>query len=170
MPSTFGDQLRLFALSVDVISQARFDRVARLIDDYCNETLAIDTTRLYLASDIDGNPGLRRYKLGVLDAIASCRYAICYFSQRGEDGNYHDNPNVVFEAGMFHGRVDEITTVPSSWIPIREKQSADLPIDFAQERILIPERTRSGALKTAVFANLLRQQLESMLVHQESTR
>ncbi len=99
----------------------------------------------------------------LLEAIASARYGICYFSQKVGDGAYIDNVNVVFEAGMFHGRVDEITPVPASWVPIREQQSPDLPFDFAQERILWVERTRTGKLRTKSFATAMRRNLDALL-------
>lgn len=363
MPPTFGDQLRLFALSVDVIGITRFNRVNRLIDEYCRETLGIEFTKLHLAGEVDGRPGLKRYGMGafelesvrairtpegsynghtslahdkrkplwivsatgkqklencdrfsdqwsglkaipayrtaggaqesgiktsiivpvlaegevlgvlhfgtsdyieitdeakselskiaetlgilirlfraadaqrsstgtaldnlqqlltrplpkltkpkiflassasaeadvisvvldvlkerayaerldlvywkvmdqpgninrqLLEAIASCRYGICYFSQRAGEG-YVDNVNVVFEAGMFHGRVDEITPVPASWVPIRERRSPDLPFDFAQERLLWVERDKSGVLRTRLFAAALRGRLDGLL-------
>lgn len=364
MATTFGDQLKLFGLSIDVVGLERFNRVNRLIEEYCRETLGIEFTRLYLESDVDGQVGLRRYGMGaievenvrsiraadgsyngqtslafdkrkplwivsatgkqklencdgyvdqwsrlksipayrtagaaeesniktsivvpivdarnvlgvlnfgtseyieiteeakselskiaealgvlirlfraadaqksnteaalenlqallsgplpkltkpmiflasssdaeadvvdailgvlreraytermelvywkamdqpgninrqLLEAIAQCRYGICYFSQKNGEGEYTDNVNVVFEAGMFHGRVDELTPVPASWIPIREVQSPDLPFDFAQERILWVERARNGALRTKAFAAALRRRLDAML-------
>ena len=49
MATTFGDQLKLFALSVDVMGIDRFNRVNRLIEEYCQDTLGIEFTRLYLA-------------------------------------------------------------------------------------------------------------------------
>ncbi len=54
MPPTFGDQLKLFALSVDVMSLDRSNRVNRLIDEYCRETLGIEFTKLHLAHDVEG--------------------------------------------------------------------------------------------------------------------
>lgn len=364
MATTFGDQLKLFGLSIDVVGLERFNRVNRLIEEYCRETLGIEFTRLYLESDVDGQVGLRRYGMGaievenvrsiraadgsyngqtslafdkrkplwivsatgkqklencdgyvdqwsrlksipayrtagaaeesniktsivvpivdarnvlgvlnfgtseyieiteeakhelskiaetlgilirlfrshdaqrastesalenlqqflsrplpkltkpkiflassmlaeadvigvvldvlrqkayaerldlvywkqmeqpgninkqLLEAIASCRYGICYFSQKVAEGEYSDNINVVFEAGMFHGRVDEATPIPASWIPIRERESPELPFDFAQERILWVERTKKGALKIKSLAASLRSRLDAML-------
>ncbi|SET52325.1 hypothetical protein SAMN05216326_1333 [Nitrosomonas marina] len=365
MPLTFGDQLKLFALSVDVVDIDRFNRINRLIDEYCRETLGIESTKLHLASEVDNQPALKQYGMGALDiehvrtiktsngnynsltslaygkrkplwivsangkqnlkkcssgfsdlwsglktlpdyktngsidekelrtsiiipichkndmlgvmnfetsdyieitdeakselskitetlgilihlfrsadaqktsttaaldnlqqllsrplpkltkpkiflassadaeadvisavcnvldestytekldliywkdmnqpgninqqlleAIASCRYGICYFSQKVADNDYIDNINVVFEAGMFHGRVDEITPEPASWIPIREKQSPELPFDFAQERILWVERNKNGTLKTKPFVNTFRKKLDILI-------
>ena len=99
----------------------------------------------------------------LLDAIGSCRYAVCYFSQPGDDGIYRDNPNVVFEAGMFHGRMDHVSILPASWIPIREQQSETVPFDFAQERLVIPERSDAGELRATALADLLRKRLLTML-------
>lgn len=364
MLPTFGDQLKLFALSVDVVGVVRFNRINQLIDEYCRETLGVEFMKLYLASEVDGRPGLKRYGMGaleiensrpikssdgslngqtslayskgkplwivsvngrqklqgcdqcsdqwsnlksipaylptgsvnesgiktsiivpipnedhvlgvlnfgisdyieitdeaksellkiaetlgilirlfraadaqkssteaalenlqhflsrplpkltkpkiflassmaaepdvigvvldvlkekayaerldlvywkdmnepgninrkLLEAIASCRYGICYFSQKVAEGEYVDNINVVFEAGMFHGRVDEITPLPASWIPIRERQSPDLPFDFAQERILWTQRNKAGALSTKNFAAALRRSLDALI-------
>ena len=99
----------------------------------------------------------------LLDAIGSCRYAVCYFSQPGDDGIYRDNPNVVFEAGMFHGRMDHVSILPASWIPIREQQSETVPFDFAQERLVIPDRSDAGELRATALADLLRKRLLTML-------
>lgn len=99
----------------------------------------------------------------LLKEIGRCRYAICYFSQRSVTGEFVDNANVLFEAGMFHGRVDEISLVPGSWIPIREAASPDAPFDFAQERILAPDRDEGGALNTELFAESFRGRLDAML-------
>ncbi len=99
----------------------------------------------------------------LIDAICACRYAICYLSERNENGEFRDNSNVIFEAGMFHGRTDEVSSVPSSWIPVREKESPKPPFDFAQERMLIVQRNKSGSLKEKIFVSKFRSRIKAML-------
>ena len=99
----------------------------------------------------------------LVDAISNCRYAICYLSEKNEAGEFRDNPNVIFEAGMFHGRTEAINAVPSKWIPIREKDSPKPPFDFAQERILLVERNKDNRLNQKVFANKFCEMVDAML-------
>ena len=74
----------------------------------------------------------------LLQVISKCQYGICYFSEQGENGQFFDNPNVIFEAGMFHGKTSMLRGAASSWIPIRERKEKSGPIffDLDQERIL----------------------------------
>ncbi len=126
--------------------------------------LGEDTYKKYLdlvywkAMDKPGNINQQ-----LLEAISECRYGICYFSQNVAENIYEDNINVVFEAGMFHGRVDGLSSSPSSWIPIREHQSPELPFDFASERILWVPRSKLGNLNERSFASNLRKTLNSFL-------
>jgi hypothetical protein len=99
----------------------------------------------------------------LIEAIRNCRYAICYLSRKNSAGDFRDNRNVIFEAGMFHGRTEETSAVPSRWIPVREKDSHRPPFDFAQERILLVERNKDGSLKQKVFANKFRERVVAML-------
>lgn len=99
----------------------------------------------------------------LIEAIRNCRYAICYLSRKTNSGEFRDNRNVIFEAGMFHGRTEETSAVPSRWIPVREKDSPKPPFDFAQERILLVERNKDGSLKQKVFANKFRERVDAML-------
>lgn len=89
----------------------------------------------------------------LLNNIAACRYGLCYFSEEHVEGGhrFRDNPNVLFEAGMFHGRSDEMASSPKSWLPIREEDSPDIPFDFAQQRILWVKRDDDGKLKDEIF-------------------
>jgi hypothetical protein len=54
-----------------------------------------------------------------------------------------DNPNVIFEAGMFQSLTNVAATeAPTGWIPIREPPDLcpSPPFDFAQQRMIIVER------------------------------
>ena len=99
----------------------------------------------------------------LIDAICNCQYAVCYLSEKNKEGLFVDNRNVIFEAGMFHGRTDEVSDVPSKWIPVREMDSPKPPFDFAQERILMVERNKNGSLKQKIFANKFRDRIQAML-------
>ena len=110
------------------------------------------------------NPG--NINQQVLDDIASCRYGICYLSEKNKSGakpEYLDNSNVVFEAGILHGKNDSGSSVISSWIPVRENESPKLPFDFAAERMLHVPRLVNGELNTKLFEETLEKGLISML-------
>jgi hypothetical protein len=80
------------------------------------------------------------------DKILKSRFGICYLSEPAHDAGsktrFVDNANVLFEAGMLHALANATGSPPSSWIPIREKDSPPAPFDFSHERIL--EVPRSG--------------------------
>lgn len=106
----------------------------------------------------------------LLRSIRNCRFGICYLSEPSEGQEppqYRDNSNVVFEAGMFHGRVGDIDA-PVSWIPVREKDSPNSPFDFAAERMItVPrmEDEHAGEIDDALFVERLRNSLDLMLSH-----
>lgn len=109
----------------------------------------------------------------LLKVISKCRYAICYFSEKNEDGEFVDNPNVIFEAGMFHGRTSALGGATSLWIPIREvnqgenqeeKSEDDIFFDLNQERILKIKRNKDGSLKKSAFEAELSQRIDSMIL------
>ena len=96
----------------------------------------------------------------VIEKIRTSRYGICYLSEaaaEGSDSLYQDNPNVLFEAGMFHilrsNRADSL----HGWLPIREAAElcGEVPFNFANERILIVPRS-DGAVDDEVLAERLR--------------
>ena len=101
----------------------------------------------------------------LLQVVSKCRYAICYFSEKGEEGPFVDNPNVIFEAGMFHGRTSTLGGAASFWIPIREEQSNDeIFFDLDQERILKIKRNKDGSIKKGAFETELNRRIESMIL------
>ena len=97
----------------------------------------------------------------LLSILGTCRYGICYFSEPHPDAEntYQDNDNVVFEAGMLHGRTNTISSRPVAWIPIREKNSGDAPFDFRNERTIEVPRSDEGELDT----NQFREQLQRLV-------
>ena len=102
----------------------------------------------------------------VMKTIKACRYGICYFSEpAGEGEGYKDNFNVIFEAGMFQGRINPaVGEHTANWIPIREENSPDIPFDFAQERILmVPRKEKNQALDNEAFAKDLASAVAAML-------
>ncbi|MCG8047450.1 MAG: hypothetical protein N0C89_02265 [Candidatus Thiodiazotropha endolucinida] len=101
----------------------------------------------------------------LLNELGTCRYGVCYLSERIPDAQpalYQDNPNVVFEAGMLHGRSDANSPPPASWIPIREKNSTDAPFDFASERMIIVPR-QNGRLQVSQFKTMFRNRLDALI-------
>jgi hypothetical protein len=103
--------------------------------------------------------------LRLIEEIARSTFGICYFSEpaAGPDGQFEDNPNVLFESGMLHSLTNSPVGAPSGWIPIREKQSPRIPFDFASERILLIERSRDGKLMKEQFRSNLRAKVNALL-------
>ena len=134
--------------------------VTELITNILKEEFS-DKVNLVNWKDID-QPGNISQQL--VEAINTCRYAICYLSEKEETGEYADNRNVIFEAGMFHGRTEETSAVPTRWVPVREINSHEPPFDFAQERILLVDRNKDGRLKEKAFAKKFRDRVGAMLI------
>jgi hypothetical protein len=101
--------------------------------------------------------------LGLIEEIARSRFGICYFSEPSDDQGFIDNPNVLFEAGMLHSLTNSPVTVPTGWIPIREKQSPKIPFDFASERMIIISRAHDGKLASETFRSDLRRRVGVLL-------
>ena len=78
----------------------------------------------------------------LMKEISNSAYAIIYFSEIDDEekGTFRDNPNVVYEAGMFQSQKYDTLSPTKFWIPIREKNSPKLPFDFAKERTILIER------------------------------
>jgi hypothetical protein len=144
----------------DLVTNAQFPRLARpqvfvahpqradgRVTDVMREVLRQYKARIDVTywSDIN-EAGNVTTQIG--EKIVNSRYGICYLSEPAVDGNsgtrFVDNPNVVFEAGMLHALANAPSGPPSSWIPIRERESPPAPFDFAHERILEVPRLSTG--------------------------
>lgn len=99
----------------------------------------------------------------ITSTLTSATYGLCYLSEpTGEPGCYTDNPNVVFEAGMFHALTSD-QQGQTRWIPIREKGVTPAPFDFAHDRMLMVPRDDQARLNTQKFRTELTKRLESLL-------
>ncbi len=67
---TFAELLRQFALSVDIVDQATFNRVRDHVVEYMRNELEAAYFGLMTRSTIDGQPGLQGAKL-LEDLVAS---------------------------------------------------------------------------------------------------
>ena len=100
----------------------------------------------------------------ISDKIRSSSFGICYFSEPDplKEGYFIDNPNVLFEAGMLHVLTESQTDASANWIPIREKNSPNIPFDFAQERIIEVIRLDQGTLNRDDFKDQLTRRLKDL--------
>lgn len=104
----------------------------------------------------------------ILQVISQSAFGVCYFSEKSSEENsiYKDNSNVVFEAGMLHALTNnDIAYSPESWIPIREKDSTDMPFDFAAERIIVLRRDKNGKLNKDRLESELKDRLKEITRH-----
>lgn len=116
--------------------------ILNVLEDFRNQI----RVHYWQESSASGNINLE-----ILKQIKESRFGLCYFSEPAADPKspfeYQDNVNVVFEAGMFQSRTDPIEPRRSTgWIPVREQEplSPPPPFDFAQQRMVIIERSDSG--------------------------
>ena len=97
------------------------------------------------------------------EAILTSEYGVCYFSQLGEtDGSIVDNPNVIFEAGMFYALTSSLDG-KSRWLPIREKSSHAPPFDFAADRLVNVQRNSNGAVNIQSLRAEIHKRLDALL-------
>src|SRR6266542_1049872 len=102
--------------------------------------------------------------LQLIEQIAKSRFGLCYFSEPARDGGeFEDNPNVLFEAGMLHSLTNAPAGRPSGWVPVREKRSSRVPFDFASERIVIVPRNENGEVMEERFRSDLRRRMRALL-------
>ena len=99
----------------------------------------------------------------MFEDINSSRYGICYFSEYSkEKKKYVDNSNVMFEAGLMHGKFRTFNDENPLWIPIREKDSLAFPFDVQGFNTLIVPRNKKGKLEEEEFAEMLKNFMETM--------
>jgi hypothetical protein len=97
------------------------------------------------------------------EAILTAEYGICYFSEPDHNSNlFVDNPNVIFEAGMFHALTSS-SDGQSRWIPLREERSEAPPFDFAADRLLKIGRKTNGQLNEQAFRSEIKKRLNALL-------
>lgn len=112
------------------------------------------------ANDTDPGP----ISSQIVDQIRASRIGICYLSEKRDDGTFSDNPNVLFEAGMFHVLRGNAGSNLEGWLPIRENSElcGQLPFNFAGDRALIVPRNGEG-LNEPLFKERFRQHLERLI-------
>ena len=100
----------------------------------------------------------------ILDTIAKSEYGICYFSEPDGSSRFRDNPNVLFEAGILQALTNDRSTFPRGWIPIRESEelSGPPPFDFAQELMIIVQRS-NGAANLDSFRHELNRMMDTLI-------
>jgi hypothetical protein len=105
-------------------------------------------------------------------SIAAAEFGICYLSERHPDDplRYIDNPNVLFEAGMFQMshqlRDDPSDADAARWIPVRESRalSGPVPFDIAGDRVLtVPRDTETGEVDTEKLSASFREAVRELM-------
>ncbi len=103
-------------------------------------------------------------------AIAHCSFGVCYLSERVKQGSgfeYHDNPNVLFEAGMLHSLSFDPASILAGWIPVREGTTS-IPFDIRPERILDVPRRPNQTLDTRKLKDALSSMITESWLNRES--
>ena len=96
--------------------------------------------------------------------IRSAAFFVAYLSQpdgEDEDGRpqYADNPNVLYEAGVFQGLAADSTSGTKHWLLIREPASPQAPFDIMTVNTLIVDRDDTGDLDGGKFGTRVRERL-----------
>ena len=117
----------------------------------------------------------------IIEEIRTSQIGILYMSEKKDQAEssdteikYQDNPNVLFEAGIFHAFSKSIFTEDDDsnlnsiyqvkkWIPIREENSDKTPFDFAQERKVIVRRYGEEGVNLEQLENDLNKRLDACL-------
>jgi len=127
--------------------------IKEIIDeDYSKDILFCDWNEKRLPEQISE---------AVFQEIAHSQYGIYYFSEFNSCDNqyrYHDNRNVIFEAGLHQGRDSD-----PNWILIREEASENISFDFNNFRRINVPRDSKDALKKEAFKVLLKETLDAMI-------
>lgn len=98
----------------------------------------------------------------VIRDIGNSEFGICYFSEPTTQGQFQDNANVLFEAGMMQALANSPGAQHKAWIPVRERESASIPFDIASERILLVDRA-DGKLDKSSFTEAFRQRVNAFV-------
>lgn len=126
--------------SIFVASSSKADKaVMGAIQSVLNEFSDQLDVHYWKESSKSGN-----INLDILQQVKESQFGLCYFSEPIDDPKYKykDNVNVVFEAGMLQSQTNpSVTDSPVGWIPIREQESPPAPFDYAQQRMIIVERS-----------------------------
>lgn len=139
--------------------------IRRILEDEFNEIFELD-----FWEEESSSGAINEH---VRSAIASAEFGICYLSEKISDEplKYLDNPNVLFEAGMFqmlHQLRDDAEDYNSArWLPIRETEqiTTSLPFDIAGDRMLVvPRDPATGEVDTEKFGKDLRKAIQSLIV------
>jgi len=101
----------------------------------------------------------------IIRAITKSKFGVCYFSEPdpGSVQEYIDNPNVIFEAGMFQSLTNSPREKPIGWVPIREEKSPPPPFDYGSDRILIIKRLNDHSLNQQAFGADLKRRISALL-------
>ena len=97
--------------------------------------------------------------------IGGATYFVAYLSeQQGEAAKhaFFDNPNVMYEAGMFQGLVNDVTQRATSWLLVREPDSL-APFDISTVNMLLVPRKKSGSLKKSEFTESLSKRIANLI-------
>lgn len=109
--------------------------------------------------------------LQLVEKIGKAQYGVCYMSEEVEpeqrpangDHRFKDNPNVLVEAGMLHVVTATDALSGTGWIPIREKDSPEVPFDLGNQRMVLVERDADGEANIEEFRKDLTAKIESLL-------
>ncbi|MDJ0676521.1 MAG: nucleotide-binding protein [Calothrix sp. MO_167.B42] len=100
----------------------------------------------------------------IINAINSSSFGIVYLSEPNMNHDYQDNPNTLFESGMFQALSNEPSSPVFGWIPIREKEGLRIPFDLASDRILIVPRLKTGELNSEYFCRELKERIDALII------
>jgi len=178
------DALRRLHFGYDAAANAFRGRTVFLASSGRADKVVVDTINSVLKTDFADHFDVEFWAEdsasgGINDqvraAIAAAEFGICYMSEPVQDGTdtvqYVDNPNVLFEAGMFQMshqlRDDPSDHNVARWIPIREALdiTTPLPFDFASDRVLIvPRDATTGEVDTEEFADRFRRAIDGLII------
>ena len=142
--STFSSKIRILKEGKARIFMAFPENCERHIIDTIKETIDGFETLEGISWDQNYHSGSINEK--IVEDILRSDLGIAYFSEFSSTGEkkYRDNPNVLFEAGMFESCQRIGGRGPLAWIPVREASSEGFPFDVANLNTVIVRRDENG--------------------------
>lgn len=76
---------------------------------------------------------------------------------------YFDNPNVLYEAGVFQGPATDPTSRGQNWMLLRERDSPEAPFDITTVNTLMIPRDDDGNLLERDFEVAVQARLDQLI-------
>jgi len=153
LPLRFSEQNKIFLASSTKAQEDVVGAIRNILDEF-------SSYRIIYWKEMSDSGNINDQ---IIDAISTSSFGIVYLSEPNTNHAYQDNPNTLFEAGMFQALSNQPNSPVFGWLPIREKEGLRIPFDFASDRVLIVPRLKSGELNKEDFYREFKKRIHSII-------